>query len=164
VANELLEQHEELRTIIMDRLKIIAVTALKQEEVEVVQRLLEVTLRYEMRQDYAHILSELFDLKCKFFIVMQLLVKVMCWKNVYIVVSSHLFLFLLTVFCNGLLVGTHVCCKLILCQLYPNVQHSKSSSSYEPYSVPSASHLSRQVSSKFTLIHLLGFLSVCFLF
>jgi hypothetical protein len=96
MANELLEQYEELRTIITDRLKIIAVTALKQEKDEVVQRLLEVTLLYEMKQDYAHILSELFDFKCKFLITsqsMQLHVKGMCWKNVYIVVNSHLFLF-----------------------------------------------------------------------
>lgn len=64
MADKLLEQYKELRALIMDRIKIIAVTALKQEEVEVVQRLLEVTLRYEMKQDYAHILSELFDFKC----------------------------------------------------------------------------------------------------
>jgi hypothetical protein len=71
LADELLNQYQELRRVIIDRLKIIAMTALKQEEVEVVQRLLEVTLRYEMKQDYAHILSELFDFKCKFFIIIQ---------------------------------------------------------------------------------------------
>lgn len=112
MADELLEQYQELRAVIMDRIKVIAVIALKQEEVEVLQRLLEVTLRYEMKQDYAHILCELFDFKCKFFIIsqsMQLLVGDMCWKNVYNVVNSHLFLFLHTVFCDGLLVGVHSC-------------------------------------------------------
>jgi hypothetical protein len=115
LADELLEQYQELRTVIMDRIKIIAMTALKQEEVEIVQRLLEVTLRYEMKQDYAHILSELFDFKSKFFIIsqsMQLLVSGMCWKNVYNVVNSHVFLFLYTMFCDGLLVGVRSC-KLI---------------------------------------------------
>jgi hypothetical protein len=66
MAYELLEQYQELRSVIMDRIKIIAVIALKQEQVEVVQRLLEVTLRYEMMRDYAYMLSELFDFKCKF--------------------------------------------------------------------------------------------------
>lgn len=125
MADELLEQYQELRAVIMDRIKIIAVTALKQEEVEVVQRLLEVTLRYEMKQDYAHILRELFDFKCKFFIIsqsIQLLISDMCWKNVYNVVNSHLFLFLHTVFCDGLLVGIHSC-KRILCQPNLKVQH-----------------------------------------
>jgi hypothetical protein len=49
----------------MDRIRVIAVTALRQEEIEVVQRLLEVTLRYEMRHNYTYILREFFDLKCK---------------------------------------------------------------------------------------------------
>jgi hypothetical protein len=65
MANELLEQYQELRTIIMDRIKVIAVIALRQGKVEVVQRLLEVTLHYKRRQDYTHILREFFDYKCK---------------------------------------------------------------------------------------------------
>ncbi|GFG32065.1 hypothetical protein Cfor_06846 [Coptotermes formosanus] len=64
MASELLEQYKELRIVIMDRIKVIAVTALRQEEFEVVQRLLEVTLRYEMRHNYTYILREFFDLKC----------------------------------------------------------------------------------------------------
>jgi len=67
VANELLEQYQELRTVIMDRIKVVAVTALRQEEIEVVQRLLEVTLRYEMRHNFTYILREFFDLKCKLY-------------------------------------------------------------------------------------------------
>jgi hypothetical protein len=65
VANELLEQYQELRAVIMDRIKVTAVIALRQEEFEVVQRLLEVSLRYEMRHNYTYILREFFDLKCK---------------------------------------------------------------------------------------------------
>lgn len=65
MASELLEKYQELRTIIMDRIKVIAVTALRQGKVETVQRLLEVTLKYERRQDYRHILREFFDYKCK---------------------------------------------------------------------------------------------------
>jgi hypothetical protein len=65
LANELLEQYQELRTIIMDRIKVIALTALRQGRTEVVQRLLEVTLHYERKQDYTHILREFFDYKCK---------------------------------------------------------------------------------------------------
>jgi hypothetical protein len=73
MANELLEQYQELRTVIMDRIIVIAVTALRQEEIEVVQRLLEVTLRYEMRHNYTYILRGFFDLKCKFFFTNQIM-------------------------------------------------------------------------------------------
>jgi hypothetical protein len=71
MANELLDQYQELRRAIMDKIKIIAVTALKQEKVEVAQSLLEVTLHYGMRWKYTHMLREFFDYKCNFFIANQ---------------------------------------------------------------------------------------------
>lgn len=72
MANELLGQYQELRTIIMDRIQVIAVIALRQGKVEAVQRLLEVTLHYERRLDYTHILREFFDYRCKLLVIIHI--------------------------------------------------------------------------------------------
>lgn len=64
MAQELLEQYEGLRKAIKDKIYVIALTALKQDDVEVVHRVLEIVLRYNMRQQYTVILREYFDYKC----------------------------------------------------------------------------------------------------
>jgi hypothetical protein len=61
------------------------VTALRQEETEVVQSLLEVTLHYEMRHNYTYTLREFFDLRCKFFFTDCIMELVCTQTDMYVV-------------------------------------------------------------------------------
>ncbi|PSN57544.1 hypothetical protein C0J52_01632 [Blattella germanica] len=63
-ANQLLEDYSGLRAIISNKVQFLAATYLAQGNPEVVQRLCEITLRYDMRKQYTYILRSFFDYKC----------------------------------------------------------------------------------------------------
>ncbi|KAJ9595698.1 hypothetical protein L9F63_013111 [Diploptera punctata] len=64
LASELIEEYDELRTTVADRMQFITAIAIRKKCADTIQRLFEVALRYNMKKEYTCILRSFFDHKC----------------------------------------------------------------------------------------------------
>ena len=66
LASDLIKEYSGIRTIVAVKMYIIASVAIKKNETDTIQRLFEVILHYNMKNQYIYLLRSYFDMKCEY--------------------------------------------------------------------------------------------------